>query len=49
MFFLGLEYYYLKIKRFSSVLFLLMRLLDFYNIVNFFLNIFKIGVGSVYE
>lgn len=26
-----------------------MRLPDFYNIVNFFLNIFKIGVGSAYE
>lgn len=26
-----------------------MRLPDFYNIVTFFLNIFKIGVGSAYE
>lgn len=45
----GLEYTYPKIKRFSAALLLSMRLPDFYNIVNFFLNIFKIGVGSAYE
>lgn len=45
----GLEYYYPKIKRFSAALLLSMRLPDFYNIVNFFLNISKIGVGSAYE